>query len=585
MHKHYLSDHPQYPRPTLFREGYIMLDGTWQLVLDPLNEGLAKGFQQGLPTSQPIQVFFAYQTKMSGVHLETTIPVVWYGKTISLQGKTQTYRLHFEGVDDGCEVWWNGYSLGRHEGGYVRFSFTIHPWMIQKENQLILRVEDDFATDKPRGKQRWQKENFGCWYVETSGIYKSVWLEPVGTQYITQVLLTPNIQNLSLSMRVQVATFQNPLTLAYEVTFQGEFIAKGEQVLFHHETELKVSMHSKSAQFRLHYWTPEQPNLYEIRLTLIQDGQVIDQVKSYVGMRDIQTKGRLILLNHEPIYLKMILDQGYWPDSGLTPPSIDALLTDIKLIKAAGFNGVRKHQKIEDERFYYLCDLLGLLVWLELPSAYEFNHTMQRKFNELTPQVIHQYWNYTSIMTYVIMNESWGVPHILTDVSQQQFVNSLYDLIKSFQTGRLVIGNDGWEHVKTDLITIHNYVSDGQGMRHRYQDLQSVTNDQSTIAQGYPRTLFAQGFKDEGQPYVMSEYGGVALQQDQGWGYGEKVNTVDAMMTRLKTLTKAIAELPHMAGYCLTQLTDVEQEVNGIFTPKREPKAPIEILKTIHEQK
>jgi len=580
----FLTQHQDYPRPSLYREGYVLLNGTWQFLFDEANQGLSQGFANGLPSpTLPITVPFAYQSKLSTIHQPKTIAVTWYQRELDFPSGLQSYLLHFEGVDDICDVWWNGHHLGRHVGGYTRITFQIRPDMIKPHNRLVLRVEDDLGTDRPRGKQRWQKENLGCWYVETSGIWKSVWMEPVASQYIERIAFTPVIDTLSLQTRVIIANFKEPLTLAYRILYQNELIAEGQQTLFQPESSFQVSMHTPSAQFRLHYWTPDQPHLYDVEMTLIHGQQSLDQVLTYVGMRQFQTKGRTILLNHEPVYLKMILDQGYWPESGLTPPSFQALLTDVQMIKATGFNGVRKHQKIEDERFYYLCDRLGLIVWLELPSAYEFNQTMQHRFAQLVPEVIQQFWNHPSIMAYVIMNESWGVPHILTNRAQQQFVDGLYDLIKSYQTGRFVIGNDGWEHVKTDIITIHNYVSDGEGMQQRYAPLKAVVEDAVIIPQGFPRAVFAHGYHDQGQPYLLSEYGGVALSDDQGWGYGQKVQSTTALLTRLKGLTTAIKSLSTFSGYCLTQLTDVEQEVNGILSPTRQPKVSLEELKSIHD--
>lgn len=585
MHLDFLTHHPAYPRPSLFREGYIILNGTWQFRFDEANVGLSQGFAAGLPIpTQTIEVPFSYQTKLSTIHQLPSVVVCWYEREIHLPSTTQAYVLHFEGVDDTCDVWWNGYHLGRHQGGYTRITFPIRSEMIQATNRVVVRVEDDLRTDRPRGKQRWQKENFGCWYVETTGIWKSVWMEPVSTQYIERVAFTPVIETLSLQTRIFIANLQQPLTLHYRILFENNVIAEGEQTLFHPETHFQLSMRTPSAQFRLHYWTPDQPHLYDVEMTLLRGQETLDTVWSYVGMRQFHSKGRQLLLNHEPIYLKMILDQGYWPESGLTPPSFQSLLTDVQLIKATGFNGVRKHQKIEDERFYYLCDRLGLVVWLELPSAYEFNQTMQQRFTQLVSEVVFQFWNHPSIMAYVIMNESWGVPHILFDTAQQQFVNGLYDVIKSFQTGRFVIGNDGWEHVKTDIITVHNYGSEGENLIKRYQPLQAVITDTMIIQQGYPRAVFAQGYADQGQPYIFSEYGGVALHTDEGWGYGQKVQSKSQLLARLKGLTSAIQSLSSFSGYCLTQLTDVEQEVNGILTPTRQPKISIEELQSIHDE-
>jgi hypothetical protein len=246
-----------------------------------------------------------------------------------------------------------------------------------------------------------------------------------------------------------------------------------------------------------------------------------------------------------------------------------------------GYNGIRKHQKIEDERFYYYADILGIIVWLEMPSAYEFSPKLVCRMSIEWPKILHQHLHYCSIMTYVLFNESWGIPHVKTQRDEQQWTLSMYYLTKTLDPSRFVISNDGWEHTQSDLITIHNYVEDGQDLYAMYHKTHDVFNDHTHKTK--VRSVFANGFTDQGQPIIFSEYGGVAFQKDSGWGYGAKVLSKEAFKTRLLGLTKAIKNIPDIQGYCLTQTTDVEQETNGVLTPNRKYKLSKEDMLDINE--
>jgi hypothetical protein len=341
-------------------------------------------------------------------------------------------------------------------------------------------------------------------------------------------------------------------------------------------------MRTLSGQFKLHFWTPETPNLYDIEISLIDGTKMIDHIESYVGMKDITTLGSTLLLNHEPYYLKMILDQGYWPETGLTPLNLEALKTDIELMKASGFNGVRKHQKIEDERFYALTDMLGLLVWLEMPSHYEHDQLSMNRYIDLLPKVLDQYQNYQSIMTIVLFNESWGVPAIAFNKEQQTFTVACYHLAHAKATGRLVIANDGWEHTLTDLATLHHYTQSTDVLKDIYQSPE-VMFDRLPHQHPLPRLPFAKGYQYLGQPIIVSEFAGIARVDDQGWGYGDKVTSLEGFHKRLYALTKTLLTLPHISGYCVTQLTDVEQETNGLFTADRKAKLSVKTYNQINE--
>ena len=576
-----LDRHPTYPRPTMFRDDYTLLNGPWDFCFDQDDQGLSLQYFNGFTPSHIIQVPFAYQTVASGIHLEKSVKVIWYQKKVFF--KDHDRLLHFEGIDGDASIYLNGHLLYQGHASYQRISLSITDYVTQGENLIVIRVYDDYSTSRPRGKQRWQNENFGCWYVETSGIYKSVWVENIPSKtYIKQIWLSPQASLRQLEMKINVTGLTADTYLDINVSYKDQPINHIKTLATDFLTSVTVPMHTLSAQFKVHFWTPDTPHLYDIEIKVLDKDKVVDHVYSYVAMRDISVLQQSILLNHEPIYLKMILDQGYWPESGLTPPSLEALKLDIQLMKNSGFNGVRKHQKIEDERFYHLADLFGLLVWLEMPSHYEHNHHSIQHYFDLLPKVLDQYQNYQSIMTYVLFNESWGVPAIAFDHEQQQCTVAAYHLVKTKGTGRLVIGNDGWEHTVTDLVTLHHYTQSPAILKTIYQN-PTVMFETLQHHLPLPRLPFAKGYVYSGQPLILSEYAGIASSADKGWGYGDKVSSKDEFHKRLYGLTKTVLELPHMQGYCITQLTDVEQETNGLFTSERKAKLSVDIYRKINE--
>jgi len=562
-----------HPRPQLTRPHFMLLDGLWDFAFDDLDVGVKEGWFNDFKKQREILVPFSYQTEMSGVHDELKHEIVWYKKEVNIKHLEKTL-LHLEKSDYETDLWVNGIHVGHEIGGYHRLSFDLTHALIQDQNDIVLRIKDTWDTEQPRGKQRWKGENFGCWYVETTGLYQSVWLEFLPNTYLKHVVLEPRNEDFMVDLSYEIEGLKENLSLEVIISFDDELISRHEVMLKGSHGSMSLSMKTDQDQFKLMTWNEHHPHFYDVVYRVKEEDYIIDEAKSYVLMRSWKTKNRSLYLNDEPVYLKMLLDQGYWPTSGLTAPSVDDLLKDILLTKQMGFNGIRKHQKIEDERFYYLADLLGVYVWLEMPSAYEYSERMTQKMTTEWLNVLKQYRHYGSIMTYVIFNESWGIPHVKTHKKQQALSVSLYHLTKSIDDKRFVISNDGWEHTTSDFITIHNYVSEGIELSQMYQDLESLMN-QTIVNNTRVRDIFADGFKDEGQPIIFSEYGGIAFTKDEGWGYGQKVDSKEAFRDRLDGLTKAIRKHALFTGYCLTQTTDVEQEVNGVLTPTREPKLSI----------
>lgn len=572
-----------YPRPQFYRAGYQLLDGIWDFAFDDQNAGEKAGFQHGFDKQHDIVVPFSYETKLSGIGDETRHDVVWYHKTVQLDANwcEKNTVLHFEGSDYVTKVWVNGQFVGTHQGGYARFSFDITNQLVVGDNQISVKVEDSFDTQQPRGKQRWKDENFGCWYVQTTGIWKSVWIEQVNPVHLQQVKMTPSIQDHSVIVEGSVVGNTDNTSVTIDITFGDIAINQVTLPVKMGTFYAKINVLSDTAQWGVHLWSPQNPALYDISFALTQDGAVLDQVASYFGMREIRIKDHHILLNNIPLYQRLILDQGYWEDSHLTPPSEEALIEDIDKIFALGYNGLRKHQKIEDERFLYWCDVKGMLVWSEMAATYSYSDKAVEAFTKEWMEIVRQNYNHPAIITWTPINESWGVPQVEVDYKQQQFTEMVYHLTKSMDDMRPVIVNDGWEHTISDIITLHDYQPDGDVFYDYYKDKDKILSNE--LYHNRFKCAFANGYSYKGQPVLISEFGGIAFNNDDsGWGYGDKVQTKEDFVARFDSITNGIKKLPYVCGYCYTQVTDVQQEINGLMYIDRSFKIDPQIIKDIN---
>lgn len=582
----YISD---YPRPQLVRgnESWENLNGRWSFSFDDDKRGTAEGWQNGLPAGAEITVPFTYETQLSGIADETAHDCVWYSRTVKVEeSKLGNGRLllHFEGCDYKTTLWVNGVHVGGHIGGYSRFSFDITAQVKAGANTISVMVEDTSDEQQPRGKQRWIDKNFGCWYVQTTGIWKTVWMEYAPAAYLETVKLTPNLKASTIELECDaLADCYGPgLLLTATVTYRGEFVNSVTVPVLKKHVKSAVNLYNTAIdEWGVHAWTPENPCLYDLELTLT-DGSVTDTVLSYFGMREVRIDGSNILLNGRPIYQRLILDQGYWRDSHLTPPSEAALIEDIDKIKLLGYNGLRKHQKTEDERFLYWCDVKGMLVWSEMAAAYEYSDYAVDTFMAQWSEIVRQNYSHPCIITWTPINESWGVHDIKTDRTQQHFTEAVYHLTKSLDPNRPVIVNDGWEHTVSDIITLHDYEEKGERFFERYMNHKDELLGNS-LYHCLHRSAFADGFAYRGQPIIISEFGGIAYNNDDsGWGYGNKVNTEEEFLARFDSITTAIKKLPYCCGFCYTQVTDVQQEINGLMDIDRNFKVNVDAIREIN---
>ncbi|WP_044477957.1 glycoside hydrolase family 2 protein [Paenibacillus antibioticophila] len=583
--KGYIKD---YPRPQFVRERWMNLNGEWDFRFDDDNVGEIEKWQEQLAGTHKITVPFTYETQASGIGIEEFHSRVWYSKSVSIpqEAEGQQVILHFQAVDYIAKVWVNGVLAGSHQGAYAAFSFDITPYLtFGADNIITLKAEDSDDCTQPRGKQRWTKNNFECFYVQTTGIWQTVWLEYVEEQRLDTVKITPDLDHARVAFDYRVhglETAKGTLRLEAIVTMKDRHVKTVSLVIDRPRLSVEVDLvHEVNGPWKRRFWSPQQPNLYDVEFVLYQDDVVVDRVLSYFGMRKVSIEKGKVLLNNVPIYQRLMLDQGYWTESHLTPPSEEALIADIDFMLEMGYNGVRKHMKIEDARFLYWCDVKGLLVWSEMAATFEFHDDAVENFTKEWLEIVHQQYNHPSIITWVPFNESWGIPYILHDQRQQKFTESIYHLTKSYDPYRPVITNDGWEHTVSDIITLHDYVETGEKFLERYADNKDAIVNKETTCNKWKYAL-ADGYEYKGQPIMITEFGGIAFQSDKGWGYGQQVKTDEEFLARFDGLVQAIKSVDYICGFCYTQLTDVQQEINGLLAEDRKPKFPLEQIRAIN---
>ncbi|WP_373233354.1 glycoside hydrolase family 2 protein [Cohnella sp.] len=577
----------EYPRPQFVREDWLNLNGEWDFCFDDGNIGEHEQWFKSIEGKLKIQVPFVYETKASGIGESAFHPYVWYQRKFSIPAEQQDKQiiLNFQAVDYVAKVWVNGHFVDRHEGGYSAFSFDITPYTLTNDsvdNLIVVKVEDSEDCTQPRGKQRWRKENFGCWYVQTTGIWQTVWLEYVNQQHLNSVKITPDLDTNSVRFdyRLSEGADRGSLRLTTKITMDGTPVKETSITVDRSYLSASVELISETREWKVETWSPGKPKLYEVEFILSDADSIVDEVHSYFGLRKISIQKGKVLLNNTPLYQRLILDQGYWTDSHLTPPSEEAIIEDIDKILAMGYNGLRKHQKIEDPRFLYWCDVKGVLVWSEMAAAYEFNDQAVDRFTREWLDIVQQQYNHPCIITWVPFNESWGIGNVFVDRKQQQFTEAIYYLTKSIDPNRPVIVNDGWEHTISDILTLHDYEESGSKFLKRYANKDAITSNE--ISHMNSKYAMAQGYEYRGQPIMISEFGGIAFKTESGWGYGNQVDTEEAFLERFRSITQAIKDTDYICGYCYTQVTDVQQEVNGLLTEDRQPKVPLDRIKEIN---
>lgn len=559
---------PEHPQPQMERSAWRSLNGAWQFAFDFGRSGLDRHFECRDALDTTITVPFCPESVLSGVHYTDFIPAVWYARAFTLTPEELSGRvlLHFGAVDYEAHVFVNGEPAGTHRGGYTSFCFDITDLCRAGENRLSVYAEDDNRSGKqPRGKQCESFDSQGCDYTRTTGIWQTVWLEFVPETYIQSVQYYPNITEGTLFVQAKLC---GAGTFMVQASFEGRPCGEASTRAENGFAAVTLPLSE------LHLWDVGQGNLYDLTLTFGSDS-----VKSYAGMREVRIEGRRVLLNGRPVFQRLVLDQGFYPDGIYTAPDESALVRDIELSLAAGFNGARLHQKVFEPRFLYHCDRLGYLAWGEMANwglDYSDPAALEAFLGEWLDAVDRDF-NHPSIVGWCPFNETW-------DREGRRQLDSLlamvYRVTKQLDPTRPCIDTSGNFHVVTDIYDVHDYEQDPASFAAHYEAFRTggAFYDAQAARQQY----------DGKKPMFVSEYGGIKWNPqgdvDKAWGYGDGPATEEAFIERYRGLTEALLSNPNMFGFCYTQLYDVEQETNGLYTYSREPKFDMAVFHAINTQ-
>jgi len=557
------------------------LNGFWDFRFDDLNVGLEQCWFDAADYATQILVPFSFESGASGIGDRAFHSCVWYRRTFEIPPDWSGKRVivNFGAVDYRATVWVNGIVVAWHEGGHTPFSADITGALLTAENVIVVRAEDP-PTDRyiPRGKQHWEETPASIFYARTTGIWQTVWMEPVSRSHLDSVRITSAIDG-GVSVSAKIVSPGPSQFVNISISDQGRVLASAMSLADGPVAKVSADLCDPKL------WSPDYPHLYRLHIELHGPEGLLDEVDSYFGIRAVTTQDGKVMLNGNQLYLRTVLDQGYWPESNLTPPSDEAIQEDIRRTIGLGFNGVRKHQKVEDPRYLYWADVMGLLMASEMANAYLFNTDAVGRMTREWIEVVNRDYNHPCIIIWTPVNESWGVPN-LSHPRQQAHLKALYYLTKSLDDTRLVIDNDGWEHTENiDLFAIHDYTRTGGEFLSRFKN----------ITQGLPLPLHgklyvAPGYHYNGSPILLWEFGGVGyvLPEDLGkvpgnsWGYSGVERNQESALGRIRGLYEAIADLRQIAGVCYTQLYDVEQEVNGLMTYDRRMKFDPEAIRAIN---
>ncbi len=547
-----------YPNPKFRRQGYTLLDGWANIAFFDENGKKAKEGKILLP--------YAYETEASGVGDEKMYPHIEYDFDFEAE-KNRPCLLRFLAVDYACNVFLNGVNLGKHKGGYTEFYFDVSDVLIKGKNHLHVEVDDSYSPDQLRGKQRCRPENYECWYVQTSGIYQSVYLEECGSTYVSKCLFSGD-KSGKVDYLIELNRKEN---IEWTISFKGRVIrtfSEGGKRIY------KGVFYLENPRV----WNVNEPNLYDVRIRVL--GEIEDRVETYFGCRSIETARGNLYVNGQREFLKLILNQGYREKKGVSLSKRD-VFEDFVRMKEFGFNGCRIHQKIEIPFMYYLADLFGFYLWNELPSCYRYSPEAKEEIERELFPIIDRNYNSPSIIVHLLFNESWGIPEIKASEETQNYVASLVERVRKYDPSRLIVANDGWNNLScSDLISLHEYEQNAEVFFGEYRDKDRVIEEK--IVNGYGKALADRQFY-RGQPIVISEFGGVSLSNQNGWGYGEKAADGNDLEKRISSLLETIGRLDYLSGYCYCQLTDVEQETNGLLTADRKCKLNAEEIRKIVE--
>ena len=560
----------EYPRPQFVRENWTNLNGQWQFEIDNGRSGDVRGLQnEGIVLAGSITVPFCPESKLSGVEHTDFMYGVWYKRTIHIDKIDGLVYLHFGAVDYRCTAYVNGKEVGVHKGGYVSFRFDITDALRVGENEITVYAQDDNRNSMfPSGKQSSKYNSYGCFYTRTTGIWQTVWLEYLPKTHIVSAKYYPNIADCSVTMDMKL---QGTADFACKVTYGGRTVGTYSANNISGQIQFTVALSEK------HLWEVGKGELYDVEFAFGDDA-----VSSYFGLRQVRLDGHKFLINDKSVFQRLILDQGFYPDGIYTAPTDRDLLRDIELSLAVGYNGARLHEKIFEERFLYYADKLGYLVWGEFPD-WGLDRSDGDTIYYVLPEWMEELerdFNHPSIVGWCPRNETWDFQ------GRKQYdptISLVYDVTKAIDPTRPCIDTSGNYHVKTDIFCVHDYNQDPVTFKENYDRLmtEGVLHDRFDKRQTY-----------RGEATFVSEYGGIRWAEGEGdqnrcasWGYGKDVANMEEFYARYKGLTDALLDNKEMFGLCYTQLTDVEQEQNGLYTYDRKAKFDVKKMHDIMARK
>lgn len=565
---------PEHPRPDFQRAGWMNLNGTWQFEIDEKGDGEKRGLMTGHDLARKILVPFCPESQLSGIGHTDFMKHVWYRRTFDLPPNIQSNRilLHFEAVDWHARVWLNGQFIGEHRGGYAPFNFEITDALRPGANELVLHVTDDTRSGmQATGKQSHKRESHGCVYTRTTGIWQTVWLELVGATYLRQFTLTPDLDGGRLFFQGWTDGPIKNTTVRLRAYADKKLVGE-ETVSSAWRSTIGVVKLSQVTP-----WHPGKPFLYDLAIDIQRGEKTIDSVRTYFGLRKITIEGNRCLINDKPVFQRLVLDQGFYPDGIYTAATDAVLRKDVELSMAAGFNGARLHQKVFEPRLLYWADKLGYLLWGEYPN-WGLNHADLIAVGHAVEEwraILQRDRNHPSIVGWCPLNETGG----------GDAVAAFQHLLATTQTmdpTRPFLDTSGYVHLApdTDVYDCHDYNQNPASFAARFKSFSLTGTDPWNNNLKDPRSRY------RGQPYFVSEYGGIKLKTkrktQKGWGYGEA--SLEEFLARYKGLTDVLLDNPNMFAFCYTQLTDIEQEQNGIYFYDREPKYDPALVKAINER-
>ena len=605
---------PEHPRPQFVRDHWLNLNGTWDFEIDRSDSGLDRGLLER-PLAGSITVPFAPESELSGIGDTDFLDAVWYRRTVTVPADWTGLRpvLHFGAVDHDATVWANGTEVARHRGGFTPFDADLSGVAGPGDDvEITVRARDLHHEVQARGKQATWFANTHCQYTRTTGIWQTVWLEGVPVTAVTRIQVTPNLASRSFSVTAPLTGNLPGGTLQVTLTDPDGTTVAEASVSTAYDLAPTLVLSVPAEKVRI--WDVGDPQLYGLEVVLLTDGTEADRIHSYTALRSVGIDGNSFRLNGRRVFQRLVLDQGYWPESLMTAPSDQALIDDIELSLAAGFNGARLHQKVFEERFLFHADMRGYLVWGEFgdwgvsgQGPMGANQKPDASFVSQWLEAVQRDINHPSIVGWCPLNETHQVLHdritVLDDVTRAMFLAT-----KLADPSRPVIDASGYSHrvLETDVYDSHSYEQDPEAFRKEQQGLadgKPFLNRPETLGEiGLPHGRTEYSLPYAGQPFFVSEYGGIwwneqeaaeaeqaekaAVGNDQAdsWGYGDRVRSEEEFYIRFEGLTNVLLDDPNMFGYCYTQLTDVFQEKNGLYDFKRGQKFDVERLRRIQQR-